>query len=286
MKKEKYYSIGEVSKICKLPIKTLRYYDEIKLLVPCLRKETSNYRYYTENQLVTVFIIRQLRLMGLGLKDIKKTVEKNTAEELGKNIQIKLTEIENEISTLQKIYTESQIFVKRIEEGENLLQSQKEGKNQEYFAVENIPYSYLYGTRSVIKSYRNEDVNLDRWIAINEEARKDNLEVCGPVFVTYYTEIYRKFLSTDCDIEFSIQVKPVEERGAKIRKFGGFLAASAIHTGDYDEIFKTYIALKRWILEGGYTITGPATEKFIISPIDLNNKEEQVTKILIPIKKK
>ncbi|AQR88764.1 MerR family DNA-binding transcriptional regulator [Clostridium saccharobutylicum] len=27
------YQIGEVSKICNIPIKTLRYYDEIKLLI-------------------------------------------------------------------------------------------------------------------------------------------------------------------------------------------------------------------------------------------------------------
>ena len=30
---KKYYTIGDISDICNVPIKTLRYYDEIQLLV-------------------------------------------------------------------------------------------------------------------------------------------------------------------------------------------------------------------------------------------------------------
>ena len=42
----KYYSIGKVSTLCNVPVKTLRYYDQIGLLVPQYCKETSHYRYY------------------------------------------------------------------------------------------------------------------------------------------------------------------------------------------------------------------------------------------------
>jgi Predicted transcriptional regulators len=31
---KEFYQIGEVSKICNISIKTLRYYDEIELLIP------------------------------------------------------------------------------------------------------------------------------------------------------------------------------------------------------------------------------------------------------------
>ena len=56
MEEKRYYSIGQVSNICKIPIKTLRYYDEIELLVPKIRKETSKYRYYSKEQLITAVI--------------------------------------------------------------------------------------------------------------------------------------------------------------------------------------------------------------------------------------
>ena len=55
-----YYSIGKVSTLCCVPIKTLRYYDKIGLLVPEYRKDESNYRYYTQDQILTLFIIRKL----------------------------------------------------------------------------------------------------------------------------------------------------------------------------------------------------------------------------------
>lgn len=57
--KNKYYSIGKVSSICDVPIKTLRYYDQIGLLVPQYRKEDSHYRYYEHTQLLTLHIIRK-----------------------------------------------------------------------------------------------------------------------------------------------------------------------------------------------------------------------------------
>ncbi|MEG1431355.1 MULTISPECIES: MerR family transcriptional regulator [Eubacterium] len=285
MEKVKYYSIGQAAKICKIPIQTLRYYDEIKLLVPSLRKEKSNYRYYSANQLVTGFIIRQLRLIGLGLKDIKKIVDENTATELKVLIDSKLNQLAGEIAELQKIHEETEIFAARIQKGTVLLEGQK-GEGQDGYALQDIPEIYLYGDRKVIESYKNEEVNLERWIAVNEEARENNLKVCGPIFVTYYTELLGQLLATDCDLEFSIQVEPGERNHKKIHKYGGFTAATGIHVGDYDTIFKTYIGLKRWIEEGGYEVVGPATEEFIISPIDINNKEEHVTKIIVPVEKK
>ena len=65
-----YYSIGKVSTLCAVPIKTLRYYDKIGLLVPDYRKDESNYRYYTQEQILTLFIIRKLRALGIPLKEI------------------------------------------------------------------------------------------------------------------------------------------------------------------------------------------------------------------------
>lgn len=286
MEKVKYYSIGQTAKICKIPIQTLRYYDEIKLLVPSQRKEKSNYRYYSGDQLVTGFIIRQLRLIGLGLKEIKKVVDENSARELQAILDEKLRDIEREMAEMERTYQETQVFLKRIRKGGDLLAGLEKSDVSQGFAIQEIPQVYLYGKRKVMESYKNEEVNLDRWIEINEEVRDKRLQVCGPIFVTYYSEFLGQFLSTDCDLEFSIQVHPVEGRSRDIHTFGKMTAATAVHPGDYDTIFKTYIALKRWIEEEEYEIAGPATEEFIISPIDINNQDEQVTKIIVPVKKK
>ena len=51
------YSIGKVSTLCNVPVRTLRYYDKIGLLVPSHRKDDNHYRYYSQEQLLTLFII-------------------------------------------------------------------------------------------------------------------------------------------------------------------------------------------------------------------------------------
>lgn len=43
------YKIGEFSKITALSVKTLRYYDEEKILIPSFRNNENGYRYYNAN---------------------------------------------------------------------------------------------------------------------------------------------------------------------------------------------------------------------------------------------
>ena len=50
---KEYYSIGEIAEICNIPIRTLRYYDEIGLLVPEKRDIESSYRYYARQSDIT-----------------------------------------------------------------------------------------------------------------------------------------------------------------------------------------------------------------------------------------
>lgn len=47
---DKYFSIGEVSKITGLSIDRLRNYDKIGLLKPSYIDPNSGYRYYSENK--------------------------------------------------------------------------------------------------------------------------------------------------------------------------------------------------------------------------------------------
>ena len=46
-----YMSIGKVSKLKNVSIKSLRYYDQIGILKPAFVNTETNYRYYTKDQL-------------------------------------------------------------------------------------------------------------------------------------------------------------------------------------------------------------------------------------------
>ena len=70
-----------------------------------------------------------------------------------------------------------------------------------------------------------------------------------------------------------------------IRDFGDFDAVTMIHIGNYEDIPTSYIQMMKWIRQNGYTVTGPATEEFILSPLDVNDETRRVTKIIIPVEK-
>lgn len=102
MQSQEKYPIGEVERICNIPIKTLRYYDSINLVIPDFRDEKSGYRYYSKEQMVTICIIRKLRMLGFGLKEIQNIINDNRAHILEESIDSKLIEISNEIKKLQQ----------------------------------------------------------------------------------------------------------------------------------------------------------------------------------------
>ena len=71
MKEQNLYSIGEVSKICNVSKKTLRFYDKIGLISPDVVSGENNYRYYGEDTLLFIPVIKYFKQMGFKLEDMK-----------------------------------------------------------------------------------------------------------------------------------------------------------------------------------------------------------------------
>ena len=289
MEQKEYYCIGEVSSICNISIRTLRYYDEIELIVPEIRKEDSKYRYYSKEQMVTIIIVRKLRLMGFGLKEIKQIVTHNEVDMLKECIEERLTKINQEIVELQNRAEEGEDFLRRLNSGREVLNLYDEDEAFEAgsfdeIRIENVPQIEIYYDRREMRAYKNEEVSLERWVGINEEVSKRGLKAIGPIIVTFHTELLDQFMSKDCDIEFGIQGAGGDSE--KVREFGGFKAVTIYHVGAYKDIIKTYIKALQWINENGYKVTGPVSEQFIISPVDVTKESEHVTKVLFPIEQK
>ncbi|WP_160690793.1 MerR family transcriptional regulator [Clostridium sp. C2-6-12] len=68
---DKYFTIGEISKLFNLPIKTLRYYDERGLVKPAYINKENNYRYYSVEQFIVFDVIKNSKKMGMSLEEIK-----------------------------------------------------------------------------------------------------------------------------------------------------------------------------------------------------------------------
>ncbi len=92
------YQISDFSKKSSTSVQTLRYYDNIKLLIPNKIDPNNSYRYYTSDQLNTVKIINYLKNMGFKLKEIIQILEQYDENTL----KIQKEKLENEIIKHQK----------------------------------------------------------------------------------------------------------------------------------------------------------------------------------------
>ena len=79
---KKYFSVGEAAKAVQTTSETLRHYDRIGLVKPSKKDEWTNYRYYTEQDIVRLNTVRALQLMDLPLQEIKKVLEYDDLEKI------------------------------------------------------------------------------------------------------------------------------------------------------------------------------------------------------------
>ena len=91
-----YLKIGEISKLCNIPIKTLRYYEEEKLITPVEVDFYSGYRHYDEKNIERIYQIQFLKGLGFSLKEIR-AFDENSFQEKVKEIKNEIAELKNKL---------------------------------------------------------------------------------------------------------------------------------------------------------------------------------------------
>ncbi|WP_179134086.1 MerR family transcriptional regulator [Halobacillus massiliensis] len=98
-----YYTSGGAAKHLNISVRTLRYYDQIKLVVP--NKNESGKRLYTNKELIQLEKILLLKSSAMSLADIKKVLNKITIEEV---LTLHKLKLDDTISQLEKSRQQTQ----------------------------------------------------------------------------------------------------------------------------------------------------------------------------------
>jgi len=75
------FKIGDFSKLCQVPVRTLRYYDEIGLLHPAKVDSLTGYRSYNLDQLPRLNMLLALRDLGSTLGQEAELIEERVSVE-------------------------------------------------------------------------------------------------------------------------------------------------------------------------------------------------------------
>lgn len=111
------YTIGELSKIVKISIDALRYYDEIGLLKPHHIDSTNRYRYYTAEQVNEIITIMEWKQYGFSLNAISEFLHCTDLEQVRSVFQLRLQELSAERSSIERSFSLLQERIQNMEGG-------------------------------------------------------------------------------------------------------------------------------------------------------------------------
>lgn len=272
------FQIGDFSRICRLPVSMLRYYADIGLLEPHHVDPSSNYRYYSLDQLPRLNRILALKDLGLSLDEIAQILQEDLpGEQMRGMLRLKEAEINRELKAAQE-------QLARV--GARLEHIEKEGEMPEQEVVlKAIEPIACLSIRQTVPSGEHVEYLLGESA---QAAIGNGAELTGAPFVIFHD---MEFKPADLDVEIVFPVKgpasqsiELESGGRLIRnKLAGIEAAACIlHLGPYDDFPQTYAMLGRWIEANGYHIAGPVREVYLRPP---GEEEGAITEIQFPVEK-
>lgn len=109
----KLFKIGEVAETSGLPVKTIRYYEEIGLLTPTVERSESHYRLFHAQVLNRLAFIKRSQALGLNLKEIQQILAVHDHGELPcgevkHHLEAKVADITHQIEALMTLRAELQ----------------------------------------------------------------------------------------------------------------------------------------------------------------------------------
>lgn len=278
MNKKDQYFIGDMSRLCNISKKTLRYYDEIDL-IPSQRDDCNNYRFYTDESLLTVPVIKYYKQMGFTLEQMKVFIEGNTSnifKTIQASFQDKLEELEQNQRSIRRKHISVKDWFELIVEAETVIENDLREVSVKFVD----PSTILFHEQVYENDIKASIINL----AFTKHVEDLQNEITGPVIINYSS--YKDRI--ECKEQ---KIKLLQKTIMSCRKenqyeFGGNLMLSCYHIGPHEKIMDTYVKMDLWASDNGYDLDGESFERYVTDYWTTNNRSKFVTEVFIKASRK
>jgi effector-binding domain-containing protein len=272
------YKIGDFSRLCRITVRTIRYYDEIGLLKPVRVEQTTGYRYYSIEQLPMLNRIIMLKGIGLSLDDIKGLLNNGmSADYIRQLLQVKRTEIQERVNQDSGRLKQVEVWLDRInKEGTILTDINIQRKT--------VPALRVISKRE-IGTYEETIAKLHGEIVwqINHPGNQETVKVTGPVMGLFYDDEYKE---KDADIEVAIPISgeiSINKVNIEVKTLPKCEVISAMHKGTLYDINKAYAQIMEYAEEHDLKLITPVRELYFTYLEELP-EDELLTEIQFPFK--
>ena len=273
MSKKTRLKIGEFSKLMQVTVKTLRHYEQKRLLIPDEVDEWTGYRYYSIEQMQKLQNIRDLQRLGFSLDEIKELCESYSCTPTISQLTEKIEETEAQLRKL--IARRNQLIDWR--------NARKQMKKMEKFSIQSLPEIIVASHREVLPNYAAIGPMCINKIA--PEMQRLGCK-CPPPGYCFTVEHDSEYKPTDVDIEYCEQVEEMGEDSAIIQ----FKRLPAVpkalcmkHVGPYERFYESFTEAFRYIEEHGLKPVGQHRTCYIDGAWNQEDPEKWLSVIQIPI---
>ncbi len=275
MEEQIYYSIGEVSKICNISRKTLRYYDEIGLVSPDKICD-NHYRYYSRQNMLLLPVIRYYKQMGFKLEEMRWLLSGGSYQALEASFEDKIAALHEQEQEIHRQYISIKEWYDLIQEAEQVLA----GDIREVAVKFVESQSFLSMEQAFDGNYLEALINIPFTNFIEGLGNKSK----GPILL-YFPSLEGHLQGQEQSIQIMQQTIfdcPPEHRVA----FGGAMMLSCYHIGAYESLPETYQSMLEWAERHHYQWQDNCYERCVTDYWTTRNSQEFVTELLIPVQRK
>src|SRR5918996_5767471 len=242
--------IGDFSKLSRVSVKTLRFYDEMGLLKPIEVDRFTGYRYYEFDQLATLYRILALKDLGFSLEEIGRLLDGDlTTEQMRGMLKLRKAEIRQRVQEETERLERVELWLRQIEQ-ENFMPKYD-------VVIKKIDPIKVSSVQGVIPTPPDQR---SLWDELLGHLNQQRTRMMGTPMVIYHD---KEFKERDWDIEVCLPVTDeiAPDGRVKVYNLPGFeKMACVVHTGPFATIGQAYDAIAKWVDQNGYQIVGPGRE--------------------------
>lgn len=267
--------ISEFSKLSRISVRMLRYYDENDILKPKIVKD-NGYRYYDYEQLLDAMQVKYLKNVGLSSNYIKQILHVcKDKTEIKQYLSLHLCQLNEEIKQLQKQIETLTKTIKYLDLEEKIMCYEVE--------IKTIPAMYMMCKKGTIPSYEKEGL---LWHGMLNEIKETNMNVQfkpnGINLAVFYDQGYQEH-DPVVEIRIEVEGKYKDTENIQFKNIPSLKVASVTFKGSYQQSTEVSYFVIKWLEEHNYKICGPDFSIYHVGYFQTDKEEQFVTEICFPI---
>ena len=270
MNKNEIFTVAEFADFSRTTRDTLLHYDRIGLLSPQLRGD-NNYRYYSNDQLAVVNLIRTCQALGMTLAEIKGIKDNRTPEIVNEILDKQMVRIDQKIAEWVSAR-------KLLDAFKNMINSTLD-INEDSIAINHVKAQRIVlGEKN---DYSKERTAYDALLSFYRDCRSKHpdLDTNYPVWGMFEEERIKRM-----DWVWPDRYYMYNPEGSDVKKAS--LYAIGYTRDGYGKSSLLYKRMLKYIRDNDFEVCGPAYEEYPQNEVCIVNESDYLMRVMITVRSK